>query len=344
MVSQKQNPLHLIIGAAILVLFLSFTSMNAFAATITKDTDASFNDVAIAQASSYVNVRSTASTSGKIVGKMAKNSAAIIKKTVNGEGGKWYQITSGSVTGYVKASLFKTGSAAAKIAKSVGTTSAKVTASSLRMRKQATTKSTSLGSLPKGTVLKVLQKNVKGSDGTTFMKVTATVNGKSQTGYVAQKYVKTCISLNTATAVNSSSSVSSKPSTSSSSTTSSTTSSKGSSIAATAKKYVGKLKYVYGGTSLKSGADCSGFVQAIYKAHGVTIPRTAASQAASGKKISKSQLQVGDLVFYSKNGKISHVAIYVGNGKIVHETTPSGGCKLSNMNYTTPAKYVTYLR
>ena len=99
MITQRQNILHTFLGAAILILFLGLSSMNASAASITRDTDSSFDDIAIAQVNSYVNVRSKASTSGKIVGKMYDNTAAVIKKTVKGEGGTWYYISSGSVTG-----------------------------------------------------------------------------------------------------------------------------------------------------------------------------------------------------------------------------------------------------
>lgn len=347
MTTQKQNLLHIFFSAVILVLLLNLSSINVSAASITRDTD-SFDDIAIAQVNNYVNVRSKASTSGKVVGKMYDNSAAIIKKSVKGKGGTWYYISSGSVTGYVKASYFKTGSAAAKIAAKTATLSAKVTASGLRMRKSATTNSSTLVVLSRNTTVKVLKKNVSGNDGLTFAKVTYTTNGNSKTGYVAQNYIKFCYSMKTATAVSSSSSSSSnKTSGSSSGSTSSSnsTASLGASIAATAKQYVGKLPYVWGGTSLKTGADCSGFVQSIYKLYGISVPRTSVTQAASGRSISRSQLQKGDLVFY-KNGKstISHVAIYIGNGQIVHAANAKSDCKISSIDYDTPVKYVTYLR
>ncbi|MDD7389875.1 MAG: SH3 domain-containing C40 family peptidase [Lachnospiraceae bacterium] len=349
MITQRQNILHTFLGAAILILLFGLGSIHVSAASITRDTDSSFEDVAIAQVNSYVNVRSKASTSGKVVGKMYDNTAAVIKKTVNGEDGTWYYISSGSVTGYVKAAYFATGSSAAKIAADVGSPAAKVTASGLRLRKSATTASATLTVLPQGTTMSVAKKNVSGKDGLTFSKITVTQNGSTKTGYVAQDYIDFCVSLKTATAVNTgSSSNSSSGSSSSSGSTSSTGSSSasaGASIAATAQKYVGKLPYVWGGTSLKSGADCSGFTQSIYKLYGVSIPRTSTSQAAGGRSISRSQLQVGDLVFYKNGGSsICHVAIYIGNGKIVHEANSRDDCKISNIDYDTPVKYVTYLR
>lgn len=344
MITQKQNTLHLILSAAVLMLLLSLGSMKASAATITRDTD-SFGDIAIAQVNSYVNVRSKASTSGKIVGKMYDNTAAVIKKTVNGEGGKWYYISSGSVTGYVKAAYFTTGSSAAKVASRTGTSSAKVTASGLRMRKKASTASSTLTVLPRSTTVTVLKKNISGNNGLTFSKVKYTQSGTTKTGYVAQNYVNFCVSMKTASAVSSgSSSGTSSSSKSSSSKKSSGSSSTGASIVTQAKKYVGVLPYVYGGTSLSKGADCSGFVQSLYKMYGVSVPRTSQTQASGGRSISRSQLRAGDLVFYKNGGSnICHVAIYIGNGKIVHEANSRDDCKISNIDYDKPVKYVTYL-
>lgn len=115
----------------------------------------------------------------------------------------------------------------------------------------------------------------------------------------------------------------------------------GSAIAAKAQQYVGWLSYVWGGTSLSSGADCSGFVQSIYSNYGISVPRTSSSQAGSGRSISYSELQVGDLVFYGS--PINHVAIYIGNGQICHEANSKRDCTIDNVFYVTPTKYVTYL-
>jgi len=92
--------------------------------------------------------------------------------------------------------------------------------------------------------------------------------------------------------------------------------------------------YVYGGTSLTNGADCSGFVQSVYKHFGVSLPRTASAQAGAGRYVSWGELQPGDLVFYSGNGgkSVTHVAIYIGNSQIIHASTPSGGIKVSSVN------------
>ena len=100
-----------------------------------------------------------------------------------------------------------------------------------------------------------------------------------------------------------------------------------------ALQFVGN-PYVYGGTSLTHGADCSGFVQSIYKHFGISLPRGARGQATVGTKVSWDALQPGDLIFYSGNGgqSITHVAIYIGNAQIVHASTSKGGIKVASAN------------
>ena len=109
----------------------------------------------------------------------------------------------------------------------------------------------------------------------------------------------------------------------------------GTQIASYAKQFVGN-PYVHGGTSLTKGADCSGFTQSVFKHFGIKLPRTASSQAKVGKKVSFSELELGDLVFYSNGGsRISHVAIYIGNGKIVHAQTPRLGIGITTYKIMT---------
>ncbi|WP_343210401.1 C40 family peptidase [Anaerolentibacter hominis] len=118
--------------------------------------------------------------------------------------------------------------------------------------------------------------------------------------------------------------------------TSSNGSALGAKIAAFAQKFVGNA-YVYGGTSLTNGADCSGFVQSVFSNFGIGLPRTSGSQSQSGSSVSLNSLAPGDLVFYSSNGRINHVAIYIGGGQVVHASSPRSGIKISNMYYRTPA-------
>lgn len=101
--------------------------------------------------------------------------------------------------------------------------------------------------------------------------------------------------------------------------------------------------YVYGGTSLTNGADCSGFVMSVFKEFGYDLPRVAAAQYDASTKKDLSELEVGDLLFYGGYG-ISHVAIYIGNEQIVHASTSASGIKISNYNYEAPVGVGTYLK
>lgn len=107
---------------------------------------------------------------------------------------------------------------------------------------------------------------------------------------------------------------------------------KGQEIAEFALQFVGN-PYVWGGTSLTNGADCSGFVQSVYKNFGISLPRVAADQAKVGTKVSLEQLETGDLVFYADGGSIYHVVLYIGNGQVVHASSAATGIKISQVNW-----------
>lgn len=100
--------------------------------------------------------------------------------------------------------------------------------------------------------------------------------------------------------------------------------------------------YVYGGTSLTNGADCSGFVMSVFKKFGYELPRVAAAQYEASRKKDISKIETGDLVFYG--GGISHVALYIGDGKIIHASTSASGIKISDYDYETPVGVGTYLK
>lgn len=114
----------------------------------------------------------------------------------------------------------------------------------------------------------------------------------------------------------------------------------GQAIADYAVQFVGN-PYVYGGTSLTNGADCSGFVQSVYKHFGYSLPRTAASQAGAGRQVSVDNLQPGDLLFYHGYG---HVAIYIGGGQVVHASNKATGIKISSYNYSPINKAVRIVK
>ncbi len=113
-------------------------------------------------------------------------------------------------------------------------------------------------------------------------------------------------------------------------------------MVAYAKQFLGG-KYVYGGTSLTDGVDCSGFVMRIYEYFGYNIGRTSRDQAAGGRSISYSQLQPGDLIFYASGDTINHVAMYIGDGDVIHASNATNGIIISKYNYRTPCKMCTFL-
>ena len=108
-------------------------------------------------------------------------------------------------------------------------------------------------------------------------------------------------------------------------------------------QYIGN-PYVWGGTSLTRGADCSGFVLSVFKQYGYSLPHHSGSQAQCGTKISESELLPGDLIFYSNGSRINHVAIYMGGGQVVHASSPKTGIRTSGYKYRTPVKYVRIIQ
>lgn len=112
-------------------------------------------------------------------------------------------------------------------------------------------------------------------------------------------------------------------------------------------QYIGN-PYVWGGTSLTNGTDCSGFTLSIYEKFGIQLNRRAKDQACQGQEVEYENMQPGDLVFYSHSGgEIDHVAIYIGNGQIVHASNeapyPRGGIKTSPVNYIKPVVIKRFL-
>jgi cell wall-associated NlpC family hydrolase len=147
-----------------------------------------------------------------------------------------------------------------------------------------------------------------------------------ETGYVSADYVEISEKLPTATSVDS---------------LSGGASGTRASLVQYALQFVGN-PYVWGGTSLTNGVDCSGFTMQVYAHYGISLPHHAASQPAYGRRISASQAQPGDLFFYGSGG-IGHVGIYIGNGQIVHASNPRSGIKISSAYYQTPVCVVSYL-
>ena len=297
-----------------------------------------FANVAIAQVDNYVNIRSEASEDSEVLGKLYNNSAATVQQTVDG----WYQITSGTVTGYVKSEYVVVGNE--ELARSVGRRVATVNedAVTLFVRTEPSTDSKKLGMVAGLDDLTVTDESVDG-----WVKVSI----EEGEGYVSADYVTLSTEFVQAEskeeeaarlakeeaerkaaeeAAKKAAEKSSKNSSSSSSTSTynAPSGSDGASVANFASQFVGN-PYVAGGTSLTNGADCSGFVMSVYAQFGVSLPHSSGAMRSCGYEVGTDQMQPGDIVCYS-----GHVAIYVGNNTIVHASTPSSGIK-----FTSPIDY-----
>ena len=106
-------------------------------------------------------------------------------------------------------------------------------------------------------------------------------------------------------------------------------------VVAYAKQFIGN-PYVWGGTSLTNGTDCSGFTKKVMAHFGVGLSRTSREQAYDGYQVPLSSVEPGDLIFYASGGSIFHVAIYIGGGKVIHAIDEAHGIGISSMYCMTP--------
>ena len=101
-------------------------------------------------------------------------------------------------------------------------------------------------------------------------------------------------------------------------------------------QFVGN-RYVWGGTSLTHGADCSGFTQSVMKNFDIYLPRVSREQARTGVKVDSGSMRPGDLIFYAnRSGRVNHVGIYIGNGQVVNAASRRSGIRIYRWNYRTP--------
>jgi peptidoglycan DL-endopeptidase CwlO len=306
-------------------------------------------NLSFAKVTDYVNIRKKADEESKILGKLYKNSAATILE----KKGDWYKVKSGSVTGYIKAEFLVTGSDAVELGKKVGTRIATVNTMTLKLREKANTDATVLTLIPEGEKLTV-KKEV---DGWVKVKV------DDDAGYVSSEYVdlstvyKEAVSIeeekakleaaeakrNEKEQTQSNNSADRAVESASFDTSgSSSNSSLRNQIVSYALQFEGN-PYVWGGTSLTNGTDCSGFTQSVFRNNGISISRTSRTQASGGRTISISNIQPGDLIFYGRSGTINHVGIYIGNGKVISASSPETGIRITNYNYRQPYKAVSYI-
>lgn len=281
-----------------------------------KNANWGYTNLGIANVDNNLNIRAVPAEDGKLIGKLPKDAAC----EVIDSDGAWAHIQSGKVEGYVSCDYLITGVQAKHKAEELVSTVATVISDTLNVRAEASTDSEIITFVPKGEELEVVE-----SEGE-WVKVYL----DDEKVYVFADFVQVDAKLNTAITM--------------------TELLYGQGVSDVrvdlcqyAKEFLGN-PYVWGGTSLTKGADCSGYVLSIFKKYGVSLPHSSRAQANYGTKISLSDAKPGDLVFYGNGKYINHVAIYIGGGQVIHASSPKTGIRISNASYRTPIKVVRILQ
>jgi cell wall-associated NlpC family hydrolase len=272
-----------------------------------------YKNIGISDVDNYLNVREEPNENGKVIAKMPSKAAGNILETTDG----WYKIQSGNITGYVKSDYILTGQAAKDEALQVAELMAIVNTDMLNARTEPSTESkiwTQISNNERYPVLKQI-------DG--WIQIELEENSSA---YVSTDYVDVRYALPEAIKF---SPLEEKANAQASFRTQ---------IVNYALQFLGN-PYVWGGTSLTKGADCSGFTMSVYAHFGIGLPHYSGSQAGMGKAVKSGEMRPGDLIYYADSkGTINHVSMYIGNGQIVHAASRRSGIKISTWNYRTPVK------
>lgn len=356
--------------------FYQTSSDNGDITNLLESEKSEYEDLAISKVDNYVNIRKKPTKKSKVLGKLYSDSAA----TIVDKKGDWYKVKSGSVNGYINGKYLITGDKVEKAAEKVGDRIATVTTTTLKVREKAGMDAPVLTLIPIEEELEVLKEvdgwvkvsldsDVKGYVSSDY--VTLRTEYKEAESIAEEKArlkeeekrrqekeaerlreMEASVSTHNSNTASSNSSGTSRKlnkqtykapsSTSTSTSNGSGTSASRQAIVNYALRFVGN-PYVWGGTSLTSGTDCSGFTQSVLRNFGISIPRVSGAQANGGRTVSLSSVQPGDLIFYTSGGSVNHVAMYIGNGQVVHASSPRTGIKISNYTYRQPYKAVSYI-
>lgn len=311
--------------------------LRAFFENQVEQMDREYWHLAIAQVNDYVNVRSIPSEDGEVVGKLYNNSVGELLAEENG----WYHISSGNVTGYVKAEYCVAGLEAIELAKELDTRIATVKTVTAYVKEEMADEAKVLGYLAMGDQVLVLEEgdewcrvSIEEGDGYVLTDLVrlhsefvtaeskeeeaARIAAEAKEREEARKAARLAAQKEAEKKAAEENQVSVEPS------------EIGIEVANYACQFVGN-PYKWGGTSLTEGADCSGFVMSVYGNFGVELPHSSAADRKVGYAVgSLSEAIPGDIICYS-----GHVAIYIGNGEIVHASTEKTGIIISNADYRT---------
>lgn len=282
-----------------------------------------YNNLVISKVNNYLNVRQEPKTDGKIIGKMTSKAGGEILETLDG----WYKIKSGPIIGYITADpqYTATGQEAKDIAMETASLRAVINTDVLNVRTEPSTESKVWTQIVKDERYPVLAQldgwveieldSIDEEDGSTADRAyISTRDNNVEVRYALNEAIKFSpaeIAANNAA-------------------------SRRSKIVNYALQFVGN-PYVWGGTSLTKGADCSGFTLKVMQNFGVSMPHYSGAQAKLGKAVKSSDMRPGDLIFYANSGgTVNHVALYIGNGQVVHAASSKSGIKISTWNYRTP--------